>query len=202
MFGALRKMLFGSREGAVVSALSMGDVAPLLKYLRYGGDPNAETDLPGGRKGDDVKPRSLAIWACTYNSKDGLLALLDAGASPNAFDWYDKTQIIHKVADWDDPALMKRLLDIGADPEGGGLASSSPVYIAALRNSVEVVKILVEAGADISKSNWGGVTPGELLREHQEAIETEAMATAQNRELTLNSKSFESVVDKIEGFSR
>ncbi len=202
MFGALRNAIFGSREAAVVSALNMGEIAPLLKYLRSGGNPNAESVLPGGRKGDDVKPRSLAIWACIYNCKDGLTALLDAGASPHAFDWNDKTQIIHKVANWDDPALMKRLLELGADPEGGGQASSSPVYIAALRNSTEVVKLLVEAGADISKPNWGGVTPQELLLEHQEETEKESLAREIRRESPSESRSFESVIDKIEGFSR
>jgi ankyrin repeat protein len=163
MFGGIRDALFGSSVSNVVSAINEGNTEAVRSYLRKGGDPNAAATLSGGYKGPDIRPRPLVIWACTYNNREALWALLNAGANPNTIDPNDRTAIIHKVALWNDIPLMKRVLELGADPEGGGGANASPLYIAAARNNLEVAQLLIDAGADPNKVNWGGVTPLEVL---------------------------------------
>ena len=51
---------------------------------------------------------------------------------------------------------MKLLLEAGADVSSGGF--STPLVVAAQNGNLEVVRFLVEAGADIAKANDYGLT--------------------------------------------
>jgi ankyrin repeat protein len=56
-----------------------------------------------------------------------------------------RTALIH-AADWDDPQLVRLLLNAGADVN----SRDTPLITAALLNCTEIVKLLLDAGADVN----------------------------------------------------
>jgi uncharacterized protein len=110
----------------------------------------------------------LAVQNQQYTSAK---ALLELGADPNKPDNYDGSSAIIDAAGTksffgDDTKYIKLLLKYGADPNSeevgerrpGSTVRSTPLLEASGR-SLEKVRILVEAGANINYSNEFGVTP-------------------------------------------
>lgn len=60
--------------------------------------------------------------------------------------------------DWDVDE-MKQLLDAGADPNEQDLLGMTPLHITACRGCPDLVKLLIERGADLDITNRDGRTP-------------------------------------------
>jgi ankyrin repeat protein len=60
----------------------------------------------------------------------------------------------------DDATQMRELLAAGVDPDGYDAAGNAPLHIAALQNNLQLIEILLDAGADIDRPRTGaGDTP-------------------------------------------
>jgi ankyrin repeat protein len=165
------------RQGADVKAISKGGFTPLIfaaikndaksvrNLLAAGADPNVK--LPDGS--------SILIAAAAFQSSDAAIALVDGGAEVKVADRRGNTPL-HTAAQIGDLELVKKLLDKGADPnarnakalartgQGGGgpfrppAGEISPLHIAARANHLDLVKLLVIAGADPKLKGEDGTT--------------------------------------------
>jgi ankyrin repeat protein len=154
--GANPKTVSKSGFNALAFAVAKNDLASVRSLLAAGVDANFT--LPSGNK--------LLMMAMLYGHTESAGALLDAGADIRATDRGGNTPL-HVAAQAGNLVLVKQLLDKGADPNsrtasaslpaaggggGGGRAvaggSLTPLMVAARANQLEVMKLLVAAGAD------------------------------------------------------
>ena len=150
---------------AVARAAERGDAAAVARLLGEGGfDPDTafsrETGLP------------LVAWPVIAGNADGLRALLEHGADPNARRPERDTDRFHDgstrerhrhdnalvvAARADDPTYLRLLLEHGGDPDTRSLAGEPLTLVAFLAgNRWDNVKLLIERGADIDADTWSG----------------------------------------------
>ena len=96
------------------------------------------------------------------------LELIGSGADPEQADKMGFTYL-HFAAQFEDPVIVKALLENGADPNAETLMGASPLQFAVVRcknydlkRSYEVIKLLLEAGADPDKKSRDGFTVRDL----------------------------------------
>ena len=105
----------------------------------------------------------LVAWPLRAKNLDGLRALLDNGADPNARAYkvvdgrrlgYNNTMVY--AAKLDDPRYLQLLLQHGGDPNTRNSAGETLLFQAFIAgNQWENVKLLIENGANINESNRG-----------------------------------------------
>ena len=143
---------------ALVFAALKNDAPSVKRLLKAGANPNYA--LP-----DQTKILALSA---TNGSIDAALALLDGGADPNVADKTGNTPL-HVAAQNGSIELVKKLLTKGANLNAqnapaqltgfrpvGGL--QTPLLIAARSNNVDVMRVLIEAGADRTLKPQDGVS--------------------------------------------
>ena len=157
--GANPKVVSKSGFNALAFAIAKNDALSARSLIAAGLDPNFI--LPSGNR--------LLMMAMAYGHTEAASALLESGADIRATDRAGSTAL-HVAAQAGNLVLVKQLLDKGADPNvrtaqtttmqaargagggGGGRAvvggALTPLMIAARANQLEVMKLLVAAGAD------------------------------------------------------
>jgi ankyrin repeat protein len=86
------------------------------------------------------------------------LALIQRGANPNLKDNNGTHPFVAAIV-MGEPALIEVLLQKGIDPDMKmDLIGTTPLMVAALENQIELVKLLVDAGANINHQNQEGLT--------------------------------------------
>jgi uncharacterized protein len=107
-----------------------------------------------------ANPELDAFEASAFGVLDRLTALLADGADPNAFS-ADGFTALHFAAFFGKPEAARLLLERGADvnPRGRGWMTGTPLHSAASGRHVNVVDILLAAGADPDARQSGGWTP-------------------------------------------
>ena len=94
------------------------------------------------------------IECCRNGSLAKVRALLDAGAVANSqmsgvLGWCDGYSVVHAAAENPDIRIMELLVERGADVNvKESFYDSTPLYYAAIRNTLEMVKYLVSLGND------------------------------------------------------
>ncbi len=97
------------------------------------------------------------IECCRHGSLAEVRALLDAGAvadfrMPDDFDsdlgWCGGYSVAHVAAENPDIRIIELLVERGADVDVKDIYDSTPLYYAARRNTLEMVKYLVSLGND------------------------------------------------------
>lgn len=130
-------------------------VKPLKRFIKEGLISIEETDSEN---------RTLLIWAAIHDSINCFKLLVELGANFTGVveDWAPP---ITQAAAFNSPRVLTRLLQLGVNPNYQHTPISWPPLYAAIerRTSMEVVKILMEAGADISLKNSHGHSVETLL---------------------------------------
>ncbi|HKY20614.1 MAG TPA: ankyrin repeat domain-containing protein [Vicinamibacterales bacterium] len=154
--GADPKAVSKNGFNALAFAIAKNDASSARSLIAAGLDPNFL--LPSGNR--------LLMVAMAYGHTEAASVLLEAGADIRATDRAGSTAL-HAAAQAGNLVLVKQLLDKGADPNvrtaqiamsaargggGGGRTlvggALTPLMIAARANQLEVMKMLVAAGAD------------------------------------------------------
>ena len=87
---------------------------------------------------------------------------LEAGAEVNTSDWGEDTPLHGAVRYSDNPAIVALLLDAGAEvnaERGGHHVSTTPLHHAVWSGNIEIIRLLLEAGADLSNTGIRIQTP-------------------------------------------
>ena len=62
---------------------------------------------------------------------------------------------IHLVAGWSEPEILAYLIKSGANVNQVGEGGLTPLHIAVENNDLASVKVLLDAGAELLKDDWG-----------------------------------------------
>jgi hypothetical protein len=135
-------------------------------------DSGAEVDQPfNWTHDDDAFYTNTALTLATARTSEGAVkALLAAGADPNVHALYwalgDPKRVVGEtaVANETSLAIIRILLDAGADPEAADAFGETPMMVAVRENNLPKIEMLLCAGANPSKKNNQGETAESLAR--------------------------------------
>jgi ankyrin repeat protein len=158
--------------------------------LQHGADPNKENDC--------FSPLGLAAhFYCKKDEKIGLKLmklLLDNGADPNRYGFCLPSLIAHPLhivsSSGNDPKAILMLLNAGANIKEKDINGNTPLHDAAKPGNYDIMKILIEQGADINALNESHQTPLDLLiaRKNQLKRATNRWPYDRNRSVEFNMK--------------
>jgi len=171
------------RGGADVNAGSKSDFTPMMFAAQQGDVDSIRILLKAGAKlnGFEAGTVTPLIIASAMNHVAAVDLLLDNGADPNTVDWRSYSALLLVVRDSHYGldlarkdkvlAIVKSLLAHGANPNirlkqpkaitanDVSLDGATPILLAAEVNNTEVVKALLDAGADPRITTEQGMTP-------------------------------------------
>ena len=153
--------VFHAGSSGVVPALcpfgeEMSDYDDIMKPLMAGDVDVLEEiasivdDFPCGQ--DDFISRHWITNAIDCGTKEVVAWMLAKGA-PVVFQDDEGFSVLHSAIDRERPdriEIIRMLLEAGADIDAHGTNDWTPAHHAAARNDVEALKVLVDAGADLS----------------------------------------------------
>ena len=128
----------------IMSAIMRGDIATLDEIALM------VDDFPCGR--DDLVHRHWITNGIGCGAMAVVEWMLQHGASVQ-FEADDGYSVLHSVLERqkaDRLAMLRLLIEAGANVNVHGIHDYTPAHMAATRNDVEALKILIEAGADLS----------------------------------------------------
>ncbi|KAK0623952.1 ankyrin repeat-containing domain protein, partial [Immersiella caudata] len=138
----------GMTPGIQAAVAVLGNVAATKKLLALGADVNAPTR---GKK------TPLMATVSTDRLSPCFEVLLRAGADLYARDLINKT-VLHMACAKGHATAVRALLRLGMDPNDGGTSGTGLGY-APIRDAVDVMRALVEKGADVNQRTTEGYTP-------------------------------------------
>lgn len=160
------------RTVPIIEAVKRGDAEKVRQLLAQGADPNArETQAPiryglWMRLIDVPEPlaKTALILAAGADRRDIVKILLDNGADVNATASWGETALTCAVGRQSDLEIAKLLIARGADVNRWGF--EPPLTVAACEERVDLVRLLLDNGADVNAIDEAGYTalmePAEL----------------------------------------
>lgn len=149
---ALEEAFPDPKAQALAIAAEHGDAARISRLMREEGvDPDTIFSSPNGRI-------PLLAWPIITGSPEGLRAMLEAGADPNARKLFpsDRGERYYPnamvwAAQQQDPVYLELLLDHGGDPNTRNANNEALLFHAFIhQNQWRNVQLLVERGADVN----------------------------------------------------
>jgi ankyrin repeat protein len=132
-----------------VTALMAASFAGRLPVLRFLLDRGADVNAVDGTG-------SSALWYGAAANTETVTLLLDKGADPNARGRAGFTPLI--VASRSNVAMVRALLAHGADVNGKNRGEQTALMEAARNGQVEIVRFLIDTGADVNAVDYLGYT--------------------------------------------
>lgn len=102
---------------------------------------------------NDFSPLITALFA---NSEKTALLLIKNGANPN--DQFDTRSVLAMAAMFNQPNIVKALLEKGADVNADDGTLITPIMFAAQEGYMDIVKLLLQHKADLSRKDKNGET--------------------------------------------
>ncbi|HEX7155286.1 MAG TPA: ankyrin repeat domain-containing protein [Thermoanaerobaculia bacterium] len=139
-------------------AVALGDTGRVRELLR-------ETPaLLHERTPDGFASAAFAIF---FGHHELAKWLIEEGADVNAAsENAQRVAPVHAAAAVCDRAIMRILLDRGADPNARQQLEYTPLHGAASRGDVEMAELLLSRGADANVRGSDGLTPADLARKY------------------------------------
>lgn len=137
-------------EPDALEAAAMGDAERLRVLL------DLSTDLLDLRSADGFTPLH---YACFFGHENAALLLIERGADVNS-PAHNPSRVypLHSAAACQSVAIVKCLLDNGADPDVQQQGGYTALMSAAIHGNRRLIKVLLEAGADRGKTDDKGQT--------------------------------------------
>lgn len=138
--------------------LIRGNNATAINLLKETKKPNISNACGAG----------ILLISSIYNDEEITRIFLKAGADPNMASLKGLTPI-ENAAQWSSNEVLSMLIDAGANPNPKILDCSknspynTPLFLAAINNNIEGVKILLKSGADYNHTNINGITFFDIL---------------------------------------
>ncbi len=150
-------------DSDIIKAARAGDDAALRVALLEGNSPNdrANSDAP-------------AILVAAENRRLSTLRILaEAGARVDNQSRRDRRTALTVAAELGEPAIVRALLEFGADPDYPGSARETAIIKAARNGHAEVIEVLIEGGAYVDETDLTGQTALEIAENnhHQQAAD-------------------------------
>ena len=136
----------------VFEAAALGDNTQLVSLLEK------NRDLAKAHSSDGFTPLHLA---CFFGQIEAAEILISHQADVNAVSPM-RIAVIHSAAASRNAALLKLVLQAGADPNPQQQGGYTALHEAAMHNSVERAQALLDAGADRSIRSDAGLTAAEM----------------------------------------
>jgi len=145
---ALAKEGIAFTPEAFLQKVTEGDAAHVKLFLEAGIDPSVANSA-----------RRTALWLAVERKQSEVLkALLAGGVAPNAKNAppmeYGKT-IVFEAVDSGDPALVRTLVEAGADAKMANEYGVPPLAEAARTGNLAICEILLKAGSDPNAAPGG-----------------------------------------------
>jgi len=158
----IRDFLHSGLELDLPEAAATGDVERLQQLL--GLDPVAARERANSRSADGWP---LLHLAAAFAGEPATRTLLDAGAEVHQVSHTPlRNQALHAaLALSKDAAVVRLLIEHGADVNAAGAAGYQPLHQAAVTGREDLVTILLAAGADPAARCDRGKTPADYARE-------------------------------------
>jgi ankyrin repeat protein len=146
-------------DGADVNTRDRYEETPLM-YAAYVGSLDGMKLLLKEGASVDLQSQSGAtalIWAATDLAKVRLL--IEQGANVNIATKRGRTALL--VAAMSDPsaAIVKLLMENGADLKAVDFLRTTPLRAATLGNDTDTIRMLIDAGVDVNAADLPGITP-------------------------------------------
>jgi hypothetical protein len=158
----VRDFLRSGLELDLPEAAAVGDVERLRELL--GADGEATKERSNSRSADGWP---LLHLAAAFAGESTVLLLLDAGADVRQVSQTPmRNQALHAVlALSKDAAVTQLLIERGADVNAAQTAGYRPLHQAAVTGREDLVRMLLDAGADKTARCDRGKTPADYARE-------------------------------------
>jgi len=154
-----------ARDAALAAARDENGVSALMLAYYYGA-----RDSVGAIIRDRV-PELDAFEAATVGDVERLRELLDADPGLATARSSDNGTALHFASFFGQPAAARLLIERGSDVHAvsPSFGNVMPLHSAAAAPSVEIVRLLLDAGADPSARQSGGFTPLQAAAQHGDA---------------------------------
>lgn len=170
---------WGCKSSPLMWAVMFG----MYDMVRFLCSHGFSVDPPGDRE-------SPIFIVCGTGDIDMIRLLLDLGADPNSISSIGMTPLHCAVRGFFTEETARILLQYGADPNIRDHRNMSPLHAAAEKGEVDIMKMLIEAGADCYMRDKKDRTPFDILKtdhaveweENGEALREFAAAASRIRE--------------------
>jgi ankyrin repeat protein len=139
----------GSLDDQMINAACMGDTAAVQRFLQQGA--NIQTQQQNGW----TALKCAARWA----HPDTVKFLLDKGAGVDGTDTWGKTALNEAVGPAGNAAVVRLLLDSGANCLALAPRDPTPLFTAVWMNRPEYLRMMLDKGVGIETTESDGDTP-------------------------------------------